>query len=427
MKKIWIIFKHEYTRHVLRKRFLFALLSVPLWILITLAAGFLSVALQLNPTPVGYVDQSGLLEGIDPQVADAELGDVELRPFAGEAAARAALDEKQIQAYFVIPPGYPQQPQTRWVYFEQPSGNVIGQFNALLRAGLLRDQDPRVARRLLEGAQISVADVEEARPGDGIDWFKVVAPIAAGIFLMISVFTSGGYLMQAVVEEKENRTMEILATSLSPGQIMTGKVLGLLSVGLTQVLVWSAFPLLALGLAAPALPFLFGVTIDWKLVGLIVLTALPTSVMISALMAAIGATVTEAREGQQVSTLITLPVIAPYMLLSVILLNPNGLIAVALTFFPLSAALTLLMRMAFSSVPTWQIVLSVGLLILSAAGSLWLAGRIFRVGMLQYGKRMSWKEVLAAVRQPAAIKQPAAVRQPAAVKQPAARTREDGR
>ncbi len=93
MKKIWIIFKHEYTRHVLRKRFIFALLSVPLWILITMAAGFLSIALQLNPAPVGYVDRSGLLAGIDPQsVGEAELGDVALLPFADEAAARAALD-----------------------------------------------------------------------------------------------------------------------------------------------------------------------------------------------------------------------------------------------------------------------------------------------------------------------------------------------
>ncbi len=283
------------------------------------------------------------------------------------------------------------------MYYEQPPGTVTSQFNRLLRAGLLRGEDPRVARRLQEGASLSIADVQEARPSDGIDWFKVVAPSAAGIFLMISVFTSGGYLMQAVVEEKENRTMEILATSLSPGQIMTGKVLALLSVGLTQVLVWSAFPLLALLLAAPVLPFLFGVTIDWKLVGLIVLTALPTFVMISALMAAIGATVTEAREGQQVATLVTLPVVAPYMLLSVIMMNPNGPIALALTFFPLSAALTLLMRMAFSSVPGWQIALSTGLLILSAVGSLWLAGRIFRIGMLQYGKRMGWRDVLAAL------------------------------
>ncbi len=399
MKKIWTVFKHEYTRHVLRRRFLFALLSVPLWILITVAAGFLSVALQLNPAPVGYVDQAGLLEGIDPrQAAEPELGDVELRPFAGEAAAREALEAKEIQAYFVIPAGYPDRPEVRLVFYEEPTGIVTGQVSALLRAGLLRDQDPRVARRLLEGTQVSIANVEEARPGGGIDWFKVAAPIAAGIFLMISVFTSGGYLMQAVVEEKENRTMELLATSLSPGQIMTGKVLGLMSVGLTQVLVWSAFPLLALALAGPALPFLLGVTIDWKLIGLIGLTALPTFVMISALMAAIGATVTEAREGQQVSTLITLPVVAPYMLLSVILLNPSGPIALILTFFPLSAALTLLMRMAFSSVPGWQIALSTGLLVLSAAGSLWLAGRIFRAGMLRYGKRMGWKDVIDSLR-----------------------------
>jgi ABC-2 type transport system permease protein len=411
MSKIWTIFKHEYTRHVLRKRFIFALLSVPLWILLSLGAGFLSVFLQSDSTPVGYVDQSGLLEEIDPaEAAPPTFEEPELRSFSEEAAAQAALDAREIQAYFVVPAGYPEQARTRVIYLEQPAEDAYSQFRQLLRAGLLRGQDPRVANRLRQGANLTIEAIQEERRVEGFDWFKVAAPIVAAIILTVSVFTSGGYLMQAVVEEKENRTMEILATSLSPQQIMTGKVLALLSVGLTQVLVWSAFPLVVLLLASPYLPFLFGVSIDWKLIALIVLTTLPTFVMISALMAAVGATVTESREGQQVSTLITLPVMAPFMLTSLIITNPGGPIPVALSIFPLTAGLTLLLRMAFATVPGWQIALSATLLVLSAVGSLWLAGRLFRMGMLRYGKRMGWKDVFeaAAARRPV---QPVEVRQ----------------
>jgi ABC-2 type transport system permease protein len=252
---------------------------------------------------------------------------------------------------------------------------------------------------LQEGTHLAIETLEDpnAVPGTGVNWFKVAAPILASIILIVSVFTSGGYLMQAVVDEKENRTMELLATSLSPQQIMSGKILALLSVGLTQVLIWSIFPLLVILLMGSYLPFLFGVAIDWSLIGLIAATTLPTFVLVSALMATVGATVTEAREGQQVSALITLPVMAPYMLISVIVANPNGPIAIALTFFPLTSAITLLMRVAFATVPDWQIGLSTGLLLFWAIGSLWLAGRVFRAGMLRYGKRMGWSDVLEAV------------------------------
>lgn len=400
MNKVWIVFKHEYTRHVLRKRFIFAILSIPLAILIMVAVALLSVLLQINTAPVGYIDRSGLLTGINPP-PDAELpvGTVDLVPYTDEVEARAALEGKKIQAYFVVPEGYPKQPQVRLVYYEQPSDAVTGQFSSFLKAGLLRRMDPRTARRLQEGPQLSIEDIQEDSPGDAerIDWFKIAAPFAASFFLIMSVFTSGGYLMQAVVEEKENRTMEILATSLSPGQIMSGKILALMSAGLTQVAVWSAFPLLALALAGPVLPSLAGVSVDWKLIGLIALTTLPTFVLISALMAAIGASVANVREGQSFASLFSLVVVIPYMLLSVIMVNPGGAVSVALSLFPLTAALTLLLRMAFASVPGWQIALSTGLLVLSSAGSLWLAGRVFRLGLLRYGKRLGWRDLLAAV------------------------------
>jgi len=214
--------------------------------------------------------------------------------------------------------------------------------------------------------------------------------------LIVSVFTSGGYLMQAIVEEKENRTMELLATSLSPMQIMGGKIIALIGVGLTQVVAWGFFPLLVILLVGPMLPSLQGVAVDWEMIWIVLLTTLPTFVLISALMATIGSTVTEAREGQQITSLVTLPVIAPFLLFSVLIADPNGVVAIVLSIFPLTAALTLLIRMAFATVPAWQIVLSTLLLILSAVGSLWLAGRVFRVGMLSYGKRLGWREVFIA-------------------------------
>lgn len=397
VNKTWKIIVHEYTRHVLRKRFIFALLSVPLWILISIGAGLLSIVLQVNPKPVGYVDQAGLLDEIDVNKAasgsDLNIPRSEFIPFGSETDARRALENKEIQAFFVIPPGYTDSLTTRLIYLEEPNGLVKSQFSEVLRAGLLKNEDPLTISRLLEGSTLEIEATQDDSQSVNNDWFKIAAPMVAGLFLMVSVFTSAGYLMQAIVEEKENRTMELLATSLSPVQIMGGKIIALISVGLTQVLVWSLFPILAILLARSYIPFLQRVIIDWKMIALVILLALPTFILISTLMATIGAAVTDSREGQQTSTIITLPAMSPYLLLSALLGNPGGIIAVGLSLFPLTAALTILIRMAFASVPFWQILLSVTILLISTAGSVWLSGKVFRVGMLRYGKRMSLREI----------------------------------
>lgn len=400
MSKLWKVIKHEYIRHVLRKRFLLALVSVPLWILFSLAMGVVSVILQTNHTPVGYVDPSGIITTTalpESQSSMPSISRVSFRSYSNEDQARAALEHKQIQGFFVLPPDYRQTRSVRLVFLQEPSSTVTRQFSEILKVNLLAGQPANITQRIMEGANIEIQATQEDRSTSKGEWFKIAAPIIAGIFLIVSVFTSSGYLMQAVVEEKENRTMEILATSLSPEQIMGGKTIALIGVGLTQVLVWVSFPLTAVILARAYVPFLQQIEIDTNLIALIALTAVPTFVMIAALMATIGATVTEAREGQQVSGLLTLPVMLPYMLSTVIVMNPNGPLAVFLSLFPLTAAMTLLMRLGFATVPGWQIAASTVILILSAAGSLWLSGRVFRAGMLRYGKRMGWKDVFGAL------------------------------
>ena len=225
------------------------------------------------------------------------------------------------------------------------------------------------------------------------EWFLVFTPFIAGIMFVIVVMTSGGYLLQAVVQEKENRTMEIVITSVSPNQLMTGKIIGNIAVGLTQLIVWLLFGWIALevgGLIWPALQD-FSLPADYIFVLLLIL--LPAFVMVAAVMASIGASMTEAREAQQVSGMFSLPIMIPYYLSSVITMNPNGTLAVVLSYFPLTAPITILMRMAFTVVPTWQIVINIIILVIFAALAIWVAGRTFRMGMLRYGKKISLKEI----------------------------------
>jgi len=187
--------------------------------------------------------------------------------------------------------------------------------------------------------------------------------------------------------------MEIVATSVSPEQLMAGKIIGNLSVGLTQIGAWLLVVIIGLIVLVKMVPIGEGFTLDVGYLWLLLLVMLPAFVMIAALMALVGATATESREAQQIAGLFTLPLAVPLWFTSALLANPNSGLSVGLSLFPLTAPLALSLRAGYTNVPLWQTALSIGLLILCAVGALWLAGRAFRLGMLRYGKRLTWREI----------------------------------
>lgn len=393
MRNIWLVFWHEYARQVLRKRFLLVLLSLPLIIFLSGGVGVLAVVVMMNNDPIGYVDHSGLLANPAEPAQMAERR-VEMIAFADDLSARQALEEGQIQGYYVVAEDYLQTGEVVLVAEEPVGENAQDDFVNFLRVNLVKGLDPAVAERLTDGSNIEVRALEDlTRKAGENDWVNLVIPLVMGIFLMLAVNTSGGYLLQAVVEEKENRTMEIVITSISPEQLMAGKILGNLSVGLTQLLVWFAVPVGVFLGVRPFVPFLRDINLGGSYVWLS-LAALPAAfVLVAALMATVGATATEAREAQQMAGLFTIPLFVPYWLITPLIESPNSLLAVGLSLFPLTAPVTLAARAAFTVLPVWQIVVSLGLLYATAFGALWLAGRAFRLGMLQYGKRLKLAEI----------------------------------
>lgn len=394
MIKFWRVAFYEYTRHVLRRRFLFALLSVPALIAVMAVVGFLIVSLETRDTPVGYVDLSGFLENPIPAPKPSPPNKpIPLIPFGSEAQARQALESRQIQAYYVLPADYPRSVQVKFVYLEQPSSAAENEFKDFLRVNLLDGQPPSIVERIDEGTQLTVRSADGSRQMSEKNWFNIFTPFAAGLAFIIAIFTSSGYLMQAVVEEKENRTMEILITSVSPLQMMSGKIIGIIAVGLTQLLAWISVAVIGVLIGRNYIDWLQAISLAPGVLVLMSIVMIPGFILIAALMATVGATVTEEREGQQVAGLFTLTVMIPYWFTYQIMSDPNGALAVGLSYFPLTAPVALTMRAGFTFVPAWQLVLNVGILVLAALGALWLAGRAFRLGMLRYGQRVSWREI----------------------------------
>lgn len=392
MSQIWEVITFEYARHVFRKRFLFALLSLPAFILVMALVVFLLIRSEFNTKPVGYIDHSGLLTG--PGSVGNEGRWVNLRRFEAEEEAQEALNSEEIQAYYVLSPDYLETRQTKLVALDEPSGVATSQFAQLVRANLLAQFPEQVVQRLSQGNQLVVQSLDGSRQFLQGDWLVFVLPFMVGFIFLIAVFATSGYLLQAVVEEKENRTMELLVTTISPNKLMAGKIVGIIAVGWTQLLAWfGMLVLLALvGSLFIDLPEWLSFSSSYLVLALVLFV--PAFIMLAALMVAVGATLTDVQEAQQVTSLFTLPLFIPFWFALTLINHPNGPVAVGLSFFPLTAPITLAIRAGFAPIPSWQLVLSISLLIIFALAAVWFAGRAFRLGMLRYGQRVPWQEFM---------------------------------
>ncbi len=393
MTKIWQIIKYEYSRHVFRKRFLFSLLSLPILVIVLVIVALMIGAFAVDTTPVGFIDLAGIITEASPTEGSGDIFNptIMFKEYQDEDQARKDLDSEDIQAYYIIPENYPQSLNIELYYLEEPESEVQSQFSSFVRQNKIasEDIDPDVERRLHEGSLITMAALDGSLEMREDQWYLTFTPFVAGIMFMIVVMTSGGYLLQAVVEEKENRTMEIVITSVTPGQLMTGKIVGNIAVGLTQLVIWLVFVWIALIVGGKFWPILQDFSLPANYIGILLLVMLPSFVMVAAIMAAIGSTMTDTREAQQVSGLFSMPIMIPYYLSSTIMMNPNGTLAMFLSYFPLTSPITILMRMAFTVIPTWQISLHIAILTGFAAFAIWFAARAFRLGMLRYGKKLS--------------------------------------
>jgi len=354
MRRTFLVAGHEFVRHVRRPSFLLTTILLPLIIglvfLFSRGSPSTGAATQPVPTPgtgtaVGYMDESGLLAG-------AEAGEgVSLRAFPDEAAAQAALREGAIVGYYLLSPDYLAGGAVAWVNEGRTGPQGRAAMEALLRTALLGDE-PAVAERLSAPPAVQLVPLEDAAerpagPAGGPAERGPVAfwlPYAFAMILYVTIFSAASFLLQSVTEEKENHTIEIVLTSLRPLPLLAGKVVGLGLLGLVQVGVWLAAGLVLLRLGGVQLPSGAVATAPWAAVALAVVYYALGYLVYGSLLAALGATVTNMREGSQLVALLVLPCIIPLWFLSAVVERPDSLLATGLSLFPLTAPITMMIR-----------------------------------------------------------------------------------
>ena len=396
MSKLWLVCRYEYRLNVFKKSFLLVLLSVPLYFALILVMGIVMEATQKNDAPVGYVDQSGLLSdpvtapGIDPDKA------ITIIAFTDRAEALAALDAQAVQAVYILAPDYLQSGNVELLFYKQPGDNAYHQFYDFLQANLLSEQPPQIAQHLVKGSAVVIRSFPDGREFDSeVPLFEQAVTLTVSIAFIGMIIISAGYLMDAVFKEKENRTIEVVSTSLSPTEMIWGKVLSVVGISLTLLAAWTVIVILAMVLGGSV----FGIewfqdpAVDWAGLLNVAIIAIPSFVTAYAFMFATGVIIATRQESEQIGPLYFLVYMLPLFFLVYLVEHPNGFVSVLLTMLPFTSLLTVGLRSALISIPAWQVALSFAIQTLAAMGALWLAAKAYRLGLLRYGKHVRLAEL----------------------------------
>ncbi|MCC6897080.1 MAG: ABC transporter permease [Anaerolineae bacterium] len=346
-----------------------------------------------NAGQVGYVDLSGRFD--DPGALRNRF-----TRFDDEAAAEAALDAGKISLYYVIAADYL---STGDVTLVTPRLNLGQTSDAPVRRLVLQELsegiDSDVFNRLVDPMRIREINLQRDSSGRTQSNFGTDFAVAYlfAILLMLAVFTTNGYMMQTVIEEKETRLIEILISSMRPTQLLAGKILALGFLGFLQIVVWLVAIVwlgrLAAGSGLTAVMALISLNLTPFQVVLFLLYFVFGYLFFAAAYGIVGAISTSMQEGPQFAVFFTLPAAIPLYFIGLFTTSPDAPLPVILSLIPVTAPLSMVMRISITTVPAWQILLSLALLIALDMVMIWLAGRVFRVQTLLAGQAPKLRDI----------------------------------
>lgn len=433
MNKTWTVFKSEYLRRVTSKSFILTTLLVPIGIAVLIAVVvFLSIGAieDTERQTVAIVDQTGVVfDGLDSD-EDFEF----LRATESDEALRSAVTEGTYNGYLVLPQGLIEGENNPTFYTKDGGGSVVenglrNRVERVVRAKRLDQEQVSEAVVELINKRVSMQTIKLTEEGEeaGASEFFIILGFAMGFLIFMLMIIYGGVVMQSVIDEKNSRVVEVIISSVKPFQLMMGKILAVGSMGLTQFIAWFVLISGATSAVGTGLVLFLGperlaeignqdlpANLDagsdfgtaMAAMGIDIPTIAPELfiwfalyflfgyLFFATIYAGIGSLVENPQDAQGYTLPIMLPLILAMYTLMPQVESPNSTLAVTFSMLPFTSPISMMVRMAVTDVPFWQMLISFTLLVGAFLGGTWLSGRIYRIGILMYGKKPKFSEVI---------------------------------
>jgi ABC-2 type transport system permease protein len=402
MNKTFMIMAGEIRTTLRRKSFVILGIAVPLLLgVIALVVGILNrnaiqgafAEMAARPAAAaitaGYVDQGNLIQTIPADVPPGSL-----TRFADEAAAQAALRDGAIAGYYIIAPDYVPSGDVTYVTTDYRVLSDEIDSSAIewaLLVNVLGGDLP------LATAVRKPMDVFDMSPAPSVDtgdedvWIIEMFPLLMVLILYMALIIPGGILVNALIDEKKNRVIEVLMTSVSPAQMVTGKVAALGLLGLVMTALWLGVLWAVARFGGSALSIPAGFSIPTGLLAWALIYFLGGYAIYGAQFAGIGALAPDVNQTKSATWIVMLPIVAAYVFMAVSIDTPTAPLVVFLSLFPLTSSVAMIGRMAVSEVPLWQAVLAAVLQFVTAYFIIRLTARMFRAQYLLTGQAFSPK------------------------------------
>jgi ABC-2 type transport system permease protein len=417
MNKIFLIIQREYLTRVRKRTFIIGTILFPvLYLLVIFGTGYIADKTRQD-MHVAVIDHSGYFT--DKLISEANAGDTLNRitlVHTNETEFSKQFDSLGYNGYVVIPQNIDWKKgedsltlYTNKTYGRGVTAPVTGKLNAIWNR--VKNDSLGIdagKQSIMRASQLDVRLLNN-RDKDADAGTATIIGYVCGFLMYLILLLYGSQVMMGVTEEKTNRIAEVMVSSVKPFQLMLGKIVGIGLVALSQFLIWIACIFLIYnlgkggseGMMAGAVGNIQKVFTSVNMIMVIVcfiFYLLAGFFFYSSLYAAIGSAINEdMREAQSLSFPITMLVIFSIALMTPAISNPSSPVAVWASIIPFSSPIVMMARIPFgvpNTVPWWQLGLSMGLLIAGFMFTTWFAGKIYRTGILMYGKKPSWKEMM---------------------------------
>jgi ABC-2 type transport system permease protein len=429
MNPIWIVAQREFLTRVRKRTFLVMTLLGPLFFGLLMVAPALLASLPEGPKKILVVDHSYLLVG-EKGVSDAEYEFLKPSPEALKSGKESLETNSSYDGLLYLPPSENNDPDyilknAKLFTLEELPISLVGAMEDQLEQKAyeqklrLEGVDPEVVKRAETNARLSSVLIgEEGEEENSAREFKMILGLFAGYLIYMFVFLYATQIMRGVIEEKTSRIVEVIISSVKPMQLMLGKIIGIAGVGFLQFVIWvgltaalyvglSATLLAdalnpetlaqmqaqpeAGGMAAEAISALQSINYPLVLTSFL-FYFIGGYLLYGALFAAVGSAVDAESDTQQFMLPLTLPLILALLVSMRIMESPDSPLAFWFSIIPFTSPVVMMVRIPFG-VPMWELGLSMVLLVVGFLGTTWLASRIYRIGILSYGKKASFKDL----------------------------------